>query len=88
MLVVQLVWWAIRGFIRTAHGTLGPVVREVAKAAQAATERDTSAATSHARQAALEAVAWYGPVAARRSYPKFRTRVLSGPLFNPLYVTL
>jgi uncharacterized protein YjbI with pentapeptide repeats len=66
MLVVPLAWWAIRRFIKTAHGTLEQVVRKVAAAAQAAAENNTSAATSHAREAALEAVAWYGPVAARR----------------------
>jgi uncharacterized protein YjbI with pentapeptide repeats len=65
-LVVPFTWWWLRRFVRTAQGTLEQVVRETAAASHAATERDAPAAAFHAERAVLEALAWYGPIAARR----------------------
>jgi uncharacterized protein YjbI with pentapeptide repeats len=65
-LVIPLTWWWLWRFVGTARGTLEQVVREAAAASHAAADRDAPAAASHAERAVLEALAWYGPIAARR----------------------
>ncbi|MCP4562857.1 MAG: pentapeptide repeat-containing protein [Bosea sp.] len=63
---VPLSWWAINRFLRGAKGTLDHVVGQVSAATQAVSVRDSSAAIAHAEKAILGALAWYGPIAARR----------------------
>ena len=65
-LVVPLAWWLVRRFITGAHGTLEQVVSKATAATRAATQGDAPAAASHTEQAVLEALTWYGPIAARR----------------------
>jgi len=66
VLLVPLTWWGVRRLIKRAHGTLDQVAREAISATQAASEGNAPAAASHAERAVLEALAWYGPIAARR----------------------
>jgi hypothetical protein len=63
---VPLAWWGLRRFVKGARGTLEQVVKETTAATRAVTERDAPTAAVHAEQAVLEAIAWYGPIAAQR----------------------
>jgi hypothetical protein len=66
LIAVPIAWWALSRFIKATGGTLQDVVREARQGVQAAANNDTAAAASHAEQAILEGLAWYGPLAARR----------------------
>lgn len=65
-IIVPLGAWGIQRFLKGARGTIDEVVKEISAGAQAAAQKDASSSAVHAERAVLAALAWYGPIAARR----------------------
>lgn len=66
VLALPLAWWAVRRFLGTARGTLEQVITDSTAAAHCMSARDADGTARHVQSAALELLAWYAPIAARR----------------------
>lgn len=66
VIVVPLGLRAVNRFAENANGSLNKFVVEIIAATRAASERNSHDAAAHAERASLEAIAWYGPIVARR----------------------
>ncbi len=66
VIIVPATLWAIRKFIGTARGSLNQIVVEIGAAARAQDQANFPTVVHHVERAALEALAWYTPRAARR----------------------
>ncbi|MDI4234154.1 pentapeptide repeat-containing protein [Bradyrhizobium sp. Arg237L] len=66
VVVIPTSIWAVRKFLGSAKGSLDSIVLEVGDAAKAYQAGKAPQSIEHVQRAALEALAWYTPRAARR----------------------